>query len=89
MDVDERWRERPPPGEVLATAWIPGNFLNEGLVIVEAAVCSIDFPKLQHHAAVYEAVSFEVLDPVEGDSSRGTVQRPVAGRRPTAARMDL
>ena len=55
----------------VATAWIPGNFLNEGSAIVEAAICSIDFPKLEHHAAVYEAVSFEVLDPGEGDSARG------------------
>ena len=49
----------------------PGNLLNEGSVIVEAAICSIDFPKLEHHAAVYEAISFEVLDPGEGDSARG------------------
>ena len=55
----------------VATAWIPGNLLNEGSAIVEAAICSIDFPKLEHHAAVYEAVSFEVLDPGEGDSARG------------------
>ena len=61
-----RARRRTSP-----TAWIPGNLLNEGSAIVEAAICSIDFPKLEHHAAVYEAVSFEVLDPGEGDSARG------------------
>ena len=72
MDTDERWLEPTPPGEYLATAWIPANLLNEGSVIVEAAICSIDFPKLEHHAAVYEAISFEVLDPGEGDSARGT-----------------
>ena len=59
------------PGTYVATAWIPGNLLNEGSAIVEVAICSIDFPKLEHHAAVYEAVSFEVLDPGEGDSARG------------------
>jgi lipopolysaccharide transport system ATP-binding protein len=71
MDTDESWLEQTPPGEYLSTAWIPGNLLNEGSAIVEVAICSIDFPKLQHHAAVYEAVSFEVLDPGEGDSARG------------------
>ena len=71
MDTDERWLQRTPPGEYLATEWIQGNLLNEGSAIVEAAICSIDFPKLEHHAAVYEAVSFEVLDPGEGDSARG------------------
>jgi lipopolysaccharide transport system ATP-binding protein len=72
MDTDERWLRSSPPGTYVSTAWIPGNLLNEGSVIVEAAVCSIDFPKLEHHAAVYEAISFEVLDPSEGDSARGT-----------------
>ena len=71
MDTDDRWLEPTPPGEYVSTAWIPANLLNEGSVIVESAVCSIDFPKLEHHAAVYEAISFEVLDPGEGDSARG------------------
>jgi lipopolysaccharide transport system ATP-binding protein len=71
MDTDERWLQTTPPGDYVSTAWIPGNLLNEGSAIIEVAVCSLDFPKLQHHAAVYEAVSFEVLDPGEGDSARG------------------
>jgi lipopolysaccharide transport system ATP-binding protein len=72
MDVDPRWHEPSPPGEYVTTAWIPGNFLNEGLMSIDAAVCSIDSPKLHHHVSVHEAVSFHVQDPAEGDSSRGT-----------------
>jgi lipopolysaccharide transport system ATP-binding protein len=72
LDVDPRWHEPSPPGEYVATAWIPGNFLNEGLLRVDAAVCSIDSPKLHHHVSVHEAVTFHVQDPLEGDSSRGT-----------------
>ena len=71
IDTDKRWLRPSPPGEYVSTAWIPDNLLNEGSVIVEVAICSIDFPKLRHHAAVYEAISFEVLDPGEGDSARG------------------
>jgi lipopolysaccharide transport system ATP-binding protein len=71
IDTDERWHDQSPPGDYVSTAWIPGNLLNEGPAIVEVAVCSIDFPKLEHHAAVYQAVSFEVLDPGEGDTARG------------------
>jgi homopolymeric O-antigen transport system ATP-binding protein len=71
MDTDERWNEPTAPGEYRSTAWIPGNFLNEGSASAEVAICSIDFPKLEHHAAVYDAVSFEILDPAEGDSARG------------------
>jgi lipopolysaccharide transport system ATP-binding protein len=72
MDTDPRWHEPTPPGEYVATAWLPGNLLNEGLVTVDAAVCTIDSPKLHHHVSVHEAASFHVQDPLEGDSSRGT-----------------
>jgi lipopolysaccharide transport system ATP-binding protein len=71
MDVDPRWSEPSPPGEYVATAWIPGNYLNEGLMSIDAAVCSIRSPKLHHHVSVHEAVSFHVQDPGEGDSARG------------------
>jgi lipopolysaccharide transport system ATP-binding protein len=71
MDTHPRWHDTSPPGEYVATAWIPGNLLNEGLISVDPAVCSIDSPKLHHHVSVHEAVSFHVQDPLEGDSSRG------------------
>ena len=71
MDTHERWSEPTPPGEYASVAWIPGNLLNEGAASVEVAICSLDFPKLHHHAAIYEAISFEVLDPGEGDTARG------------------
>jgi lipopolysaccharide transport system ATP-binding protein len=72
MDTDERWKEPTRPGDYVATAWLPGNFLNEGLIRVDAAVCSIDSPKLHHHVSIHEAVTFHVQDPFEGNSSRGT-----------------
>jgi lipopolysaccharide transport system ATP-binding protein len=71
FDIDSRWHEPTPPGDYAATAWLPANLLNEGPTTVEVAVCSLDFPKLRHHAFIYEAVSFEVLDPGEGDSASG------------------
>ncbi len=71
IDTDERWHEPTEPGRYVATAWIPGNLLNEGSVTIEAAICSIDFPKLEHHATVYRGVSFEVFDAGEGDTARG------------------
>jgi lipopolysaccharide transport system ATP-binding protein len=72
MDIDTRWHVPSPPGEYATTAWIPGNYLNEGLMSVDAAVCSIRSPKLHHHVSVHEAVSFHVQDPAEGDSARGS-----------------
>ena len=72
IDVDERWHAPAEPGEYVATALIPANFLNEGLIRVDVAVCSIDSPKLHHHVSVHEAATFHVQDPAQGDSSRGT-----------------
>ena len=53
MDTDARWHATLGPGRVRRDRLDSGNLLNEGSVIVEAAICSIDFPKLEHHAAVY------------------------------------
>ena len=71
MDTSARWHDPTPPGDYVSTAWIPGNFLNEGLTTVDVTVCSIAAPKLHGHAGVYNAVSFHVQDPGEGDSARG------------------
>jgi lipopolysaccharide transport system ATP-binding protein len=71
IDTSPRWREAAPSGEYAATAWIPGNFLNEGLVYVDVHVCSIGTLKLHPHAGAYNAVSFHVQDSGQGDSARG------------------
>jgi homopolymeric O-antigen transport system ATP-binding protein len=71
LDTRERWNDPSPPGEHVATAWIPGNLLSEGLYTVTVTVCSIGGPKLISHVNVNDAVAFHVQDPVEGDSARG------------------
>ena len=71
MDTGTRWHEPSRPGAYVTTAWIPANLLNEGLVSVDVAICSLDAPKLHHHAVVHDALSFHVQDPGEGDSARG------------------
>ena len=72
MDTDERWPSRRRPGSTRRSRGFPATSWNEGAVSAEVAICSVDFPKLEHHASVYEAVSFEVLDSGEGDTARGT-----------------
>jgi lipopolysaccharide transport system ATP-binding protein len=71
MDVHPRWLEPLAPGEHVATAWIPPNLLNEGLVSVDVGIFSMAAPKLHPHTGAYDAVSFHVQDPGEGDSARG------------------
>ena len=58
----------------MTTAWIPGNFLNEGLYTIEPAISSLGAlgsNKLVHQARAPEAVAFHVHDPGEGDTSKG------------------
>jgi lipopolysaccharide transport system ATP-binding protein len=71
MDTSARWQEPARPGSYGATAWIPANLLNEGLVTVDVGVCSLGMHKLHPHAGMTNAVSFHVHDPGDGDSARG------------------
>jgi len=71
LDTRDRWDEPTQPGEYVATAWIPGNLLSEGLYTVDVNICSLGGPKFVPHAIASDAVSFNVQDPVEGDSARG------------------
>ena len=70
LDTDPRWNEPTEPGSYVATAWIPENLLNEGFLTADVAVVSLG-SKLIPHAGYYNAVSFHVYDPGEGDSARG------------------
>jgi lipopolysaccharide transport system ATP-binding protein len=75
LDTADAWDEPPAVGDYTSTAWIPGNYLNEGLYTVDVGVVSLGrkagMHKLRHHTAMREAVSFHVYDPGEGDSSKG------------------
>jgi lipopolysaccharide transport system ATP-binding protein len=71
MDTAPHAEESSTPGVYRATGWIPPNFLNEGTAIVDVAVCTLNAPKLHQRAQRYEAVSFAVFDPGDGDSARG------------------
>ena len=71
MDTSARWLDPSPPGEYVTTAWIPGNYLNEGLTTVDVSIATISAPKLRNQASGRSAVAFHVQDPAEGDSARG------------------
>lgn len=77
-DLDPEWRGRPrPTGVYTSTARIPGNFLAEGTVIVGAAVSTLD-PVVVHFFE-REAVAFQVVDSIDGDSARGDYAGPYPG----------
>ncbi len=77
-DWDPVWRRRPRPvGTYVSTVWVPGNLLAEGTLVVGVAVSSYD-PVVVHF---YErdAVAFQVVDSLEGDSARGDYAAAVPG----------
>jgi lipopolysaccharide transport system ATP-binding protein len=78
FDQDPAWRRRPrPAGRYVSTAWVPGNYLSEGTLMVGAAVSSMD--PVQDHVYEREAVAFQVVDNLDGDSARGDYAGPLPG----------
>jgi lipopolysaccharide transport system ATP-binding protein len=83
-DLDPEWRGRPrPPGIYNSTVWIPGNFLAEGTLLVGAALSTLD-PVVVHFFE-REAVAFQVIDSLDGDSTRAEY----AGHYPGVVRPSL
>lgn len=69
-DTDPMWRHRPKPvGDYVSRVTIPGNFLSEGTLVINAALSTLD--PVTVHAHEREAVAFQVVDSIEGDSLRG------------------
>jgi lipopolysaccharide transport system ATP-binding protein len=77
-DHDPEWRRRPRPlGRYVSTAWIPGNFLSEGILRVGAALSTVS--PVHVHFFEESAIAFQVLDNTEGDSARGDYAGPMPG----------
>jgi lipopolysaccharide transport system ATP-binding protein len=69
-DADSNWRSRPrPPGRYVSTAWIPRNFLAEGTLTVGAAITTLSNANVRLYER--EAISFQIIDSVDGDTARG------------------
>ena len=66
LDTRSAARDGFAPGDYVATAWIPGNLLNDGLTAIDVELVSIAAPKLHHHAQERQALAFHVVDPGEG-----------------------
>jgi lipopolysaccharide transport system ATP-binding protein len=78
FDQDPAWRRRPrPAGRYVSTGWIPGNLLSEGTMIIGAAVRTEE-PHLLHFFE-RDAVAFQVIDSLDGDSARGDFAGPLPG----------
>ena len=77
-DQDPTWRRRPRPvGHYVSTAWIPGNLLSEGTLYVEPAMMTPE-PFIAHFRE-RNAIAFQVVDSMDGDSARGDWGGPMEG----------
>lgn len=69
-DRDPKWESLPrPKGRFTSTAWIPGNFLNAGTMIVGVTISRVR----PTHKHLYEqgVLSFQVIDRMGEDTARG------------------
>ncbi|HKO01277.1 MAG TPA: ABC transporter ATP-binding protein [Thermoanaerobaculia bacterium] len=77
-DLDPEWRRRPrETGRYVSVVEVPGNFLAEGTLIVGAAVSTMS--PVRVHFFEQDAVAFEVIDSLSGDSSRGDYGGAIPG----------
>lgn len=64
------WQRRPRDcGRYVSTAWIPGNFLSEGGLIISVAISTLD--PVVVHLFERDAIAFQVVDSLDGNSARG------------------
>ena len=69
LDNDPTWRGRPRQiGRYVSTAWIPGNLFSEGILFVGPGIRTMD-PEVRRFS-VNDAVAFQVIDSLDGDSAR-------------------
>lgn len=77
-ESDPMWDGRiRPVGRYVTSAWIPGNFLTEATFLVGAAICTMNPVTIHFHEQ--QAVAFQVIDSMEGDSARGDYGGPMPG----------
>ncbi|MDQ1589926.1 MAG: lipopolysaccharide transport system ATP-binding protein [Pyrinomonadaceae bacterium] len=78
-DTEPEWRARARTvGRHTSTAWVPGNFFAEGSITVDVAVSS-HVPSVEVHLHESDAVAFQVIDSLDGDSARGDFAGPIPG----------
>jgi lipopolysaccharide transport system ATP-binding protein len=78
LGLEPDWRTRTSPmGRLVSTAWIPGNYLAEGTLLVSASVFSPE--PVRNHFSLRDLVAFQVVDSLQGDSARGDWEGAIPG----------
>ena len=75
---EPEWQRRPrTAGTFISTAWIPGNFLAEGPVILCACMATMD--PFRAHFFERDVVAFHVVDSLDENLTRGDYGGPMPG----------
>jgi lipopolysaccharide transport system ATP-binding protein len=61
----------------VSSVWIPGNLLAEGMLFVNCHVMTL-FPETKQFSE-FNAIAFQVVDSLEGDSARGDYAKNMPG----------
>jgi lipopolysaccharide transport system ATP-binding protein len=79
VDVDPAWRQKPrPAGRYVSTAWIPGNFLTEGMVTMGVGIMSLNPDKLRMEVA--DVVGCRIVDSMDArNTARGDYPKSLPG----------
>jgi len=78
VELDPNWRGRPrPAGHFRSKVRIPGNFLAEGTMFVTAALSTFNPDMVLFHER--DAVAFQIIDSLDGDSARGDYAKHFPG----------
>jgi lipopolysaccharide transport system ATP-binding protein len=78
LDLNPEWRGCPrPAGTYVSRVHIPGNFLTEGTMLVDAWLGNSD-PHIPF-CRIPDAVAFQVIDSLDGDTARGDYAGPFPG----------
>jgi lipopolysaccharide transport system ATP-binding protein len=77
-DQDPAWRRCPRPrGRYVSTAWIPGNFLSEGMLFIEPAMMTSE-PFIPHFREA-NTIAIHIVDNHDGNSARGDWRGHIGG----------
>ena len=69
IESDPLWRKKPRgKGRYVSAAWIPGNFLSEGMYFIGPGIRTMN-PDIRRFR-VDDAVGFQVIDSMDGNSAR-------------------
>lgn len=71
IDTESFWSSGVSEGKYTSTAWVPGNLLNEGRILVDILLVTFSSQAAIRHIHEEKIISFDIFDYNEGGTARG------------------